>query len=434
MQVGEIPASVNEINGCASEAPTPLTEEEFALLFADDCSNVVVSLFSSSVGNNCGWSIIHIYTVADDCGNVLGDFKVYYSGEDLDAPELAGVPADMMITCEEEAPEVAVVTATDDCDADVEINFEETIEEGNCAGNYNIIRTWTAVDDCGNSVSASQTIEVRDLDEPVLVGKLPVGSNKNDMCAPDTDDELDALGVLTEAEFALLYVDNCSGVSVTRVINLDGDDCKWIMWVRYDVADNCGNEAQSVKLWYHGADLTAPVIECPADMDFGFEQPVFAEEAAYTDACAGNGVTTEYTDDTSVEGQLIRTFTASDGCNESTCSVTYTWSVEESSPTQAAPDQDAKGVELDFKTYPVPFDSSVNVKFNFEFDTDITVEVHDTKGLLVKSMTINGVKRGSEVSRKLDLSRGADQLFYITVTTNQGSVTKKVVSSNIKRR
>ena len=91
-------------------------------------------------------------------------------------------------------------------------------------------------------------------------------------------------------------------------------------------------------------------------------------------------------------------------------------------------------VELDFTAFPVPFDSVVSVKFNFEFDTDVTIEVHDTRGLLVKSMTLNNVRANTEIKKSFDLSRAGDQLFYITVTTNQGSVTKKAVSSNMKRR
>ena len=126
--------------------------------------------------------------------------------------------------------------------------------------------------------------------------------------------------------------------------------------------------------------------------------------------CDGNGTVTK---------SFVRTFTATDGCNETDCSITYTWT-EESSNTQPtgpnysnegeAPEfvvidevtyiagnepqaqaNDASqdlGVELDFMAYPVPFDRDVNVKFNFEFDTDVTIEVHDTRGLLVKSMTL----------------------------------------------
>ncbi|NNL31604.1 MAG: T9SS type A sorting domain-containing protein [Flavobacteriaceae bacterium] len=154
---------------------------------------------------------------------------------------------------------------------------------------------------------------------------------------------------------------------------------------------------------------------------------------------------------------LNRTFSYTDACgNTGECVVTYTWTEDGAAPL-AAPGQEnvtcygnqtigtpsslfdaAKGledsVELDFTAYPVPFDKEVNIKYNFEFDTDVTIEVYDTKGLLVLSETHNNSTRNLDHSTKLDLSRGGDQIFYVTVTTNRGSVTKKVVSSGIKRR
>ncbi|MDC0957301.1 lectin-like protein, partial [Flavobacteriaceae bacterium] len=154
-----------------------------------------------------------------------------------------------------------------------------------------------------------------------------------------------------------------------------------------------------------------------------------------------------------VEYNLARTFVATDGCNSTECTINYTWTVDEGpAPTNPAPGgENGVGagiqsqaqandttvdsmVELDFTAFPVPFDSVVSVKFNFEFDTDVTIEVHDTRGLLVKSMTLNNVRANTEIKKSFDLSRAGDQLFYITVTTNQGSVTKKAVSSNMKRR
>ena len=87
------------------------------------------------------------------------------------APVLSGVPSDLVLTCGIIIPNPANVTAVDDCDMDVEILFEEEQVEGDdCAQSFMIVRTWTAMDDCGNAAVAIQKIEVIDNYAPVLVG------------------------------------------------------------------------------------------------------------------------------------------------------------------------------------------------------------------------------------------------------------------------
>ena len=150
------------------------------------------------------------------------------------------------------------------------------------------------------------------------------------------------------------------------------------------------------------------------------------------------------------EYTLTRTFTYDDGCgNIGECSVTYTWKEEviiygASQATADVPTTEDKTlpidlkeegtVEIDFSAYPVPFDKEVTIKYNFDFDTNVTIDVFDTKGLLVMSVTENNYTKGMESSKKLNLARGGDQMFYVTVTTSKGSVTKKIVSSTLKRR
>ena len=72
------------------------------------------------------------------------------------------LPEDVTVPCFD-IPAVADLTAVDGCDASPVVSFEEEIlgaEE--CPGTQVLVRTWTAMDACGNATSLSQTITVTD--------------------------------------------------------------------------------------------------------------------------------------------------------------------------------------------------------------------------------------------------------------------------------
>ncbi|MCB0447887.1 MAG: T9SS type A sorting domain-containing protein, partial [Gelidibacter sp.] len=100
-------------------------------------------------------------------------------------------------------------------------------------------------------------------------------------------------------------------------------------------------------------------------------------------------------------------------------------------PVEARSDEE---VVIDFKAYPVPFDNEVTISYSFEFETNVVIELYDTKGLLILSAENNNYKAGSSDRTKFDLSRTSNQMFYVKLTTSQGSVTKKIVSSSPNRR
>jgi hypothetical protein len=64
-------------------------------------------------------------------------------------------------------PVFAVATATDAGSA-FTLTSADVTTNGSCAGSYSITRTWTATDSCGNSSTASQTINVQDKTAPVI--------------------------------------------------------------------------------------------------------------------------------------------------------------------------------------------------------------------------------------------------------------------------
>ncbi len=103
--------------------------------------------------------ITRTWSATDDCGEVASVEQII-TVEDLEAPVFANVPQDMTVECAD-LPEAAIVTAVDGCDANVEVTFvEETTDQ--CPASYTLVRTWTATDNCGNSVVISQAIECID--------------------------------------------------------------------------------------------------------------------------------------------------------------------------------------------------------------------------------------------------------------------------------
>jgi len=88
---------------------------------------------------------------------------------DVIPPVLVGVPADVTVDCDK-VPAPATVTATDNCPCGARVSFSETRTDGSCPNTYTLVRTWTA-SDCAtpaNTVSASQTIHVKDTTAPSL--------------------------------------------------------------------------------------------------------------------------------------------------------------------------------------------------------------------------------------------------------------------------
>ena len=84
------------------------------------------------------------------------------------APIISGVPSDFIIdlTKGESIPNPQIVSAEDNCDQNVRIEFTESaLALSDCI--FEINRTWIATDDCGNSTTAYQTIEVIECEDEV---------------------------------------------------------------------------------------------------------------------------------------------------------------------------------------------------------------------------------------------------------------------------
>lgn len=138
----------------------------------DNCGDVIVSSdFDTTTFNigtlnfdcndDTGFAVN--YTLTDQCGNVTVK-PAFLKVVDNAAPTFENVPRDTSIGANDNLP-VGQPTVVDNCASNLSYEFsEERIDNDNDNG-YQLIRTWTTTDDCGNMGTATQRVMVLD---PIL--------------------------------------------------------------------------------------------------------------------------------------------------------------------------------------------------------------------------------------------------------------------------
>ena len=90
----------------------------------------------------CNYTIVRTFTATDDAGNSSSATQTI-TVQDTTAL-FTFVPAETTVECSDEMP-MADATASDNCGRTIEVSSETTA--GDAAGNYTIVRTFTATDD-----------------------------------------------------------------------------------------------------------------------------------------------------------------------------------------------------------------------------------------------------------------------------------------------
>ena len=232
---------------------------------SDNCdSDVTIDFNEVRTDGLCedSYTLTRTWTATDNCGNTDIQSQVI-TVQDVTAPVLAGVPADVTVECDA-VPAPATPTASDNCDSDVTIDFNEVRTDGLCEDTYTLTRTWTATDNCGNTDVQSQVITVQDVTAPQMIVGAQVPQSETDITG--------CISLLPEGpsenEIAALFTDNCGSVNVIKsaVYGENNSDCEWNVTYTYRIADDCGNYSDDINITYSGRDDTPPVILCPSDV------------------------------------------------------------------------------------------------------------------------------------------------------------------------
>ena len=78
--------------------------------------------------------------------------------------------------------------------------------------------------------------------------------------------------------------------------------------------------------------------------------------------------------------------------------------------------------------YPVPFDNYFNVRYKFDFTTEVSFEVMDINGRLLYTFQDKQYSSNNEKSFKINISDQVQQLIFLKVTTTRGTFIKKLIA------
>ena len=204
----------------------------------DVCGDVTITDDFERLADACGLSgeATVTWTATDACGNT-SEFVAEVRLVDTLAPTLT-VPDDRHDFCtgggslDDLEAWVASAAAEDDCG---EISIENDFTRDTVSDACGFVVTWSAADECGNTVAASAAATVLDDQPPVLT--LNGAAAQTLECNLDTYVE-EGAAVVDACDTHLLHAD-VGGDSVD--VGEPGDYV-----VRYDARDICGNEAEFV--------------------------------------------------------------------------------------------------------------------------------------------------------------------------------------------
>ena len=267
-----------------NEAPTPSEDPADTMYectqnwapaeisFTDNCSgDVTVTSTVEESGDACSRSYHYVWIATDVCGNttVVDQFITVV---DETAPVFDLESSSITVECGTDVNLPSPI-AIDNCSEEVSITEEQLTIAGNCSGNYTLVTTYTAIDNCGNSSSITRTINYQDT-------TAPVWNNNTDLLTYECGQE-----ATTEEPIA---VDNCSSISYQFSDGImESNGCSGSFVRTWAAIDACGNTSVPFLQTIVFEDTTEPVLEnCPADVTLACDAEIPSPaEVIVTDNC-----------------------------------------------------------------------------------------------------------------------------------------------------
>ncbi|HEX7906146.1 MAG TPA: hypothetical protein VF487_19870, partial [Chitinophagaceae bacterium] len=267
----------------------------------------------------CTWTRSRTWTATDGCGNTQTCTQTFTYTVDVTKPTFTFCPPSSNLGCNPTSFPGATPTASDNCAGTPVITGGVLGDPVNTQGcTWTRSRTWTATDGCGNTQTCTQTFTYTiDITKPVITS-CPAGSNLG--CNPAS----------FPAPGTVVATDNCGGTPTITVgelgapVNTQG--CTWTRTRTYTATDACGNTQTCTQTFTYTVDVTPPVrtnnppttIEALCGTTF---QTLPWVAPTFTDNCGTPTVTivtTPNQQQATCPATYSRTWTATDGCGNTT--------------------------------------------------------------------------------------------------------------------
>jgi len=296
--------------------------------------------------NGCLRIQARTFTVTDVCGNTVTVTRIATWTSEVTPPVFTGDYSSIQLGCNSPLFRVSrllgTATATDACGSVTITQSDGVVQSDGCRNS--LTRFFIATDACGNVATISRTaVWTSDLTPPTFTGDYSTISLG---CRPTQTSINWALGSATA-------IDACSKLSITAsdgVVQSTG--CGRALTRFFTATDACGNRSTTSRTATWTDEVTPPVIIVfGGNGILGCNPSLSAINAALGSAIASDGCsapTVTFADgNIQTNGCLriqIRTFTATDGCgNTSTASRTVTWTSDVTPPTFTG---DYSGIKL----------------------------------------------------------------------------------------
>jgi gliding motility-associated-like protein len=212
----------------------------------------------------CNAAIDIFFTVTDLCQNAAFDTASFMVIDTI-GPVFNIITDTIFLSCTDTIP-TSQPDVSDVCDPNPSVTYQDSVGVDTCVGHPGfVLRTWTAIDACGNSTTAQVWFLSADTIPPTF--NLP--SNSVSFCSIDT---LILLNVADNCDPSpdVTWNDVITGMTCTQILNRT-----WI------VTDACGNSATAVQQ-FDLSDTSPPVIEySPGNFVFSCDTSFSSLQDAY---------------------------------------------------------------------------------------------------------------------------------------------------------